>query len=80
MAELSIPPEQEPKVIAAMEENKRRLGSCTTPHDFKRVNPGSNNMRCSKCHGYVSLSAGAYYIKGLQHGQYSQLTKQGVTE
>ena len=56
-------------VVAAMEKNKKRLDSCDLPHDFQRINSNNNNLRCSKCHGYVTLSAGIYYIKGLKDGQ-----------
>lgn len=56
-------------VIAAMEKNKKRLDSCELPHNFIRINDNKNNLRCSKCKGYVTLSAGIYYIKGLKDGK-----------
>ncbi len=60
-------------VVSAMENNKDRLANCKLPHDFAKSSSG-NTFKCSKCKGYVTLSAGVYYKKGLID---SQILKQG---
>ena len=57
------------KIMAKVQENKRKLNTCSRPHTFAPANQQLfSRYVCSKCGGEVSLMEAIWYKRGMEDG------------
>ena len=57
------------KIMTKVQENKRKLDTCSRPHTFAPVNQQLfSRYVCSNCGGEVSLMGAVWYKRGMEDG------------